>query len=61
VVDTEPVELVEDALEWVWWWWCIDRTEDTEDEVDFRPLKPADERRTVPRGVNGDGDNDWRL
>lgn len=39
----------------------MDRTEDTEDEVDFLPLKPADERRTVPRGVNGDGDNDWRL
>ena len=41
----------------------MDRTEETEDEVDFRPRSPVapDERRTVDRGVSGEGESDWRL
>lgn len=39
----------------------MERTEDTDDDVDFLPLRPADERRMVDLGVRGDGDNDWRL
>jgi hypothetical protein len=30
---------MEEALEWCCCW-CIERIEDTEDEVDFRPLSP---------------------
>lgn len=39
----------------------MERTEDTDDEVDFLPRKPADERRMVERGVKGTGDTDCRL
>lgn len=35
--------------------------EDREEEVDFRPRRPVDERRIVERGVNGTGDRDCRL
>ena len=60
-MDTEPVELVDEAFEWVWWWWWIDRTEDNEEDVDLRPLSPADDLRMVERGFRGVGDNDCRL
>lgn len=41
----------------------MERTEETEDEVDFRPRSPVgpDERRTFDRGVSGDGEREWRL
>lgn len=35
---------VDEALEWVWTWWML-RIEDTEDDVDLRPRRPAEERR----------------
>ena len=38
------VEDVEDAFECVWTWWML-RTEDTDEDVDLRPLRPAEERR----------------
>lgn len=37
-------EEVDDAFERVWAWWIL-RIEDTDDEVDLRPRRPADERR----------------
>lgn len=37
-------EDVEEALEWVWTWW-MERTEETDEEVDLRPRRPALERR----------------
>lgn len=40
------------------------RIDDTDDEVDFRPRRPAPEERRrdwLPRGVNGEGDRDWRV
>jgi len=37
------------------------RIEETEDDVDFRPLKPPLGRRNVDRGVSGDGDIECRL
>lgn len=61
VVDTEPVELVELAFECEWWWCGMVRMDDNEEEVDFRPRSPVDERRIVERGVNGAGDRDCRL
>lgn len=39
----------------------MERTDETEDDVDLRPRSPPDERRIVERGVNGDGDKDCRL
>ena len=36
------------------------RIEDTEDDVDFRPLKPLG-RRKVDRGVSGDGEIECLL
>ena len=63
-VDMEPLEDVELALLWLWWWvWCMDLMEETDDEVDFLPRSPAepDARRTVDRGVNGDGESERRL
>ncbi len=35
--------------------------EDTEEEVDLRPRRPALERRKVERGVRGDGERDCRF
>lgn len=35
------VEEVEEAFEWVGKWWML-RMEDTDDEVDLRPLKPPE-------------------
>lgn len=62
LVETELVDDVDDALEWVWWCaWCMDLTEDTDEDVDFRPRRPAEERRTADRGVMGDGERDCRL
>lgn len=49
----EVLEDVEDVLECVWTW-CIERIEETDDEVDFRPRRPAEDRRyTEERGVRG--------
>lgn len=36
----------------------MERTEETEDEVDLRPRRPAEDRRTVDRGVSGDGERE---
>jgi len=62
-VDTEPLDEVELALLCEWWWvWCSERTDETDDEVDLRPRRPGpEERRTVERGVRGDGESEWRL
>lgn len=37
------------------------RMEETDEEVDLRPLKPAEERRYEFRGVRGDGERELRL
>lgn len=42
VMDADEVE---DALECEWWWNGIERTEDTEEDVDLRPRRPPEERR----------------
>jgi hypothetical protein len=34
------IEDVEEALECVWWWCGIERMDETEDDVDFRPRRP---------------------
>jgi hypothetical protein len=41
----------------------MDRTDETDEDVDFLPRNPAgpEDRRTVDRGVSGEGDKDWRL
>ena len=39
----------------------MDLTEDTDEDVDFRPRRPAEGRRTADRGVMGDGERDCRL
>jgi hypothetical protein len=61
LMDPEPLEEVEEALECVCWWWWMVRIEETEDEVDFRPRRPVLDRRKVERGVNGAGDIECRL
>lgn len=33
----------------------MDRIEETEEDVDFRPRRPPDDRRYEDRGVNGAG------
>ena len=53
-------EDVEDARECDWTWWS-DRMDETEEEVDFLPRRPADERRYEERGVTGIGERDFRL
>ena len=35
--------------------------EDTDEDVDLRPRRPVLDRRKVDRGVNGDGEREWRL
>ncbi len=37
------------------------RMEETEEDVDLRPLRPVLERRKVDRGVRGEGEREWRL
>jgi len=37
------------------------RIEETDDEVDFRPLRPVLGRLKAERGVRGDGEIDCRL
>ena len=39
------MEEVDEALEWVWWWWGIERMEEMDEEVDLRPRRPPEERR----------------
>lgn len=36
-------EEVEEALEWVWTW-CIERIEETDEDVDLRPRRPEERR-----------------
>ena len=63
-VDTDPLDEVDDALLWEWWCaWCMERTDETDEDVDLRPRRPADPevRRTVERGVSGEGEREWRL
>ena len=40
--------------------WWIERTDETEDDVDLRPRRPAEERRKE-RGVSGAGDMETRC
>jgi len=54
------VEDVEEALEWVWTWWML-RTDETDEEVDLRPRRPAEGRRYEECGVSGAGDREDRL
>lgn len=37
------------------------RIEDTEEDVDFLPRSPAEERLYEPRGVIGEGERELRL
>lgn len=39
----------------------MERIEDTEEDVDFRPRRPPEERRYEERGVSGAGDAESRL
>jgi hypothetical protein len=39
----------------------MERIEDMDEDVDFRPRRPPEERRYEDRGVNGAGDADSRL
>ena len=41
-----PVDWLDvlEVLECEWWWWIL-RTEDTDEEVDLRPRRPAELRR----------------
>ncbi len=34
--------------------------DETDEDVDLRPRKPAEDRRYEPLGVIGDGDNEFR-
>ena len=54
------VEDVEEAFEWVWTWWML-RIEETDEEVDLRPRRPADGRRYEECGVRGAGESEDRL
>jgi hypothetical protein len=53
-------ELVLEALECEWWWWML-RMEETDEEVDLRPRRPAELRLYDECGVNGDGESDGRF
>jgi hypothetical protein len=53
--DPMDIEDVEDAFECEWWWCGIERMEDTDEEVDFLPRRPPEERRYEERGVSGAG------
>lgn len=50
----------DDALERECLWWIL-RTEETDEDVDLRPRRPAEDRRYELRGVRGDGDKELRL
>ena len=41
---SKPFDDTEEALECEWAWWMV-RIDETEEEVDLRPRKPADDRR----------------
>lgn len=51
---------IEEAFEWARVWWIL-RMEETDEDVDFRPRRPTEERRYDPRGVIGDGEREFRL
>lgn len=59
--ETREAEDVDEAFECEWWWCGMLRIEDTDDEVDFRPRRPPDERRYEDRGVSGAGDAESLL
>ncbi len=50
---------LDDALECEWRW-CTERTDETDEDVDLRPCRPADGRRNDECGVSGVGDSDVR-
>lgn len=55
------VEDVDDALECAGGL-CMERMEETDEDVDLRPRRPFDVRRyDVERGVSGPGESDERL
>jgi len=43
--EASEAEDMDDALLWEWWWCGMDRIEDTDEDVDFRPRRPPEERR----------------
>lgn len=43
--EASEAEEMDEALLWVWWWCGIERMEDTDEDVDFRPRRPPEERR----------------
>ena len=54
------VDEVDEALECVCTWWML-RMDETEEEVDFRPRRPPDERRKLDEcGVRGTGESETR-
>jgi hypothetical protein len=53
-------EEVEDAFECEWWWCGMERIEETDEDVDFRPRRPPEEWRYEDRGVRGAGDAESR-
>jgi hypothetical protein len=61
-VDTlgEAIEAddVDDALLCVWWWCGMLLILETDEDVDFRPRRPPEERRYEERGVSGAGEAD---
>ena len=53
--DAMDAEDVDDALECEWWCRGIERIDDTDEDVDFRPRSPPLDRRYEERGVSGAG------
>lgn len=43
--ETSEAEDVELAFECEWWWCGMERMEETDEDVDFRPRRPPLERR----------------
>lgn len=43
--EASEAEDVDEALECEWWWCGMERMEDMDDDVDFRPRRPPEERR----------------
>ena len=43
--ETREADDVELAFECEWWWWGMERMEETDEDVDLRPRRPPLERR----------------
>ena len=43
--EASEAEDMDEALLWEWWWCGMERIEDTDEDVDFRPRRPPEERR----------------